>query len=570
MIHAIAIAPVITPYLIFPTLVSVAPTLDSPRPAANATVANPAPVPVAVLPTILTAVFLGSAAVMLFFNWRLRFDLADDAYIHLRIAHNLLRTGHPYFNPGEPVMVTSSPVWTLLLAFNELLFGSRNNLWAWNAVLVGVAASASYRLAWFHVGSLSKTYKVAALLLPVTVMACLANSYWGMETALAIALLLLAVVAFLKSSPWALPLLTFAAFTRYELAGALAVAGVICLATRTGRRYGAAPASVIAGILAAWLFKEFGTIIPNAVAAKSKVYAVPIHVIWTSLLPKPFILSDAENLLLLLGLGLVGSWAADPLRHRGRREPVRLASLALMIGGISLLLLYVACRTFIFPWYVALVQCPVLVGALSVTAIDHSWRRRIAALILLPILFLNVFVSPTKIAIASMALRPAGAPLLNESRRVHVYLSAGALLHQACPQSELMTSEIGALGYSFQGYVSDGVGIASPGALKYHPMAVPQERSDPSFGAIPPRFVRDRKPDLIFTYDIYAEAVTASPEIHAAYDDLRFYPVLKSETQGNLAPVWGARTLHVFVKKAGGCDAAQINDVLSAILVPKN
>jgi hypothetical protein len=65
---------------------------------------------------IIAAVFVGSFSLILYLNWHFRFDLSDDAYIHMRIAHNLLRTGHPYFNPGERVMVTSSPVWTLLLS----------------------------------------------------------------------------------------------------------------------------------------------------------------------------------------------------------------------------------------------------------------------------------------------------------------------------------------------------------------------------------------------------------------------------------------------------------------------
>ena len=173
-------------------------------------------------------------------------------------------------------------------------------------------------------------------------------------------------------------------------------------------------------------------------------------------------------------------------------------------------------------------------------------------------------------AAASLAGRPEGAPLLNESRRVHLYLDAGALLYQACPHSELMTSEIGGLGYSFKGYISDGVGIASPSAIKYHPMAVPFERSDPGLGAIPPRFVLDRKPDLIFSFDIYAEAVTASPQIHAAYEDLRFHPVLKDEMAANLPPIWGSKVLHVFVKKDGGCSTSQVSEALSTILMPIN
>ena len=357
---------------------------------------------------------------MLCFNWRLRFDLADDAYIHLRIAQNLLRTGHPRFNPGEAVMVTSSPVWTLLLSWNELLFGDRNTLWAWNALFVAVAASASYWLAWFHVRSLGRVYKGAALLLPITVMACLTNSYWGMETSLGIALLLLAVVAFLQSSASALPLLTLAAFTRYELAVPLAVASVICLMTRTARKHGAVRATVIAGGLTVWLWKEFGTFIPSAVAAKSRVYAVPPKGIWDSLLPRPFILVDLQNLFFLFGLVLALSWLVEPFKHISHREPIRLASLALLLWGISLTLLYVAGRAFIFPWYVPLVQAPLLIGALSMVAIDQWRLRRIAALVLLPILFLTVYEAPAKIAMASLAPRPAGAPLLNESRRVHV------------------------------------------------------------------------------------------------------------------------------------------------------
>ena len=40
----------------------------------------------------------------------------DDAYIHLRIVRNFLQHGYAWFNPGERVMATSSPLWTALLA----------------------------------------------------------------------------------------------------------------------------------------------------------------------------------------------------------------------------------------------------------------------------------------------------------------------------------------------------------------------------------------------------------------------------------------------------------------------
>lgn len=80
---------------------------------------------------IFASVFAASAAVLLVFDRRLRFDLGDDAYIHLRIAQNLIRTGH-------------------------------------------------YALAWFHVRPLGGVHKATALLPRVTVIAALSNSSPGL------------------------------------------------------------------------------------------------------------------------------------------------------------------------------------------------------------------------------------------------------------------------------------------------------------------------------------------------------------------------------------------------------
>lgn len=129
---------------------------------------------------IFASVFAASVAVLLVFDWYLRFDLGDDAYIHLRIAQNLIRTGHPYFNPGDPVMVTSSPIWTIVLACNGLLFGTRNTLWMWNALCVAVASTTSYALAWFHVRPLGGVHKTTALLPRATVIAALSNASPGL------------------------------------------------------------------------------------------------------------------------------------------------------------------------------------------------------------------------------------------------------------------------------------------------------------------------------------------------------------------------------------------------------
>jgi hypothetical protein len=541
---------------------------SSPQPQ-NLALSPQAVLPGPQLAVILAAIFVASAGLMLALNWHLRFDLADDAYIHLRIANNMIETGHPYFNFGEPVMVTSSPLWTILLVLNELLFGSRNTLWMWNALIVALAASASYSVAWAHVFSLGWRQKLTALVLPITILVILNNSYLGMETPFAMLLLLLATLAFLRSSSWALPLLALAALTRYELGVPFALVGLVCLWKRQALRYGAVPAATILAIFSAWLLKEFHTIFPSAIRAKSRVYSLTASDSLNSLLPHPLFLGDFRMGFLVLTLLLISFWLIEPMRHSERCEPVQIAALASISWGILLGLIYVVGKTFIFPWYVALVWGPVLVGLFLMTIVDHSKPRRMLALVLAFTFFLDfLYMFPVRDAEASLSDRSPGFPALNESRRVHVYLAVGALLHNVCPNSELLTSEIGGLGYGFKGSIADGVGIASPDAVKYHPMLIPQARSRPDLGAIPPQFVWDRNPDLIVTYDIYGGAVTASPKIQRAYQDLRFYPILLSETRENMPPPWDMKILHVLVKRDGGCPADMVSDRLATVLAP--
>ena len=65
----------------------------------------------------------------------------DDAFIHLRVAERLLDTGEPFYNPGERVMASSSPVWTLLLAGLFALLPREPSVVAGlNALLCGLGA----------------------------------------------------------------------------------------------------------------------------------------------------------------------------------------------------------------------------------------------------------------------------------------------------------------------------------------------------------------------------------------------------------------------------------------------
>lgn len=67
-------------------------------------------------------VWLALAAFSVWLHLRLIHNVADDAYIHIRIAQHLAQTGQPFYNPGQPVLASSSILWTLVLGVIFLVF----------------------------------------------------------------------------------------------------------------------------------------------------------------------------------------------------------------------------------------------------------------------------------------------------------------------------------------------------------------------------------------------------------------------------------------------------------------
>ncbi len=517
---------------------------------------------------VAAIVFFCCLAVALFINWGFRMDLGDDAYIGLRIADNLVKTGHAYFNHSERVMVTSSPVWILFLAANELVFGKTNLLWLWNSLFSSLAATVAYLLFWGPINDRSAARNLLAILLPLTVLAILADSsILGMETPLAMALLLMAALAFVEDSAAFLPLLALAAFIRYELGPLLVVAGGVCLLTGRARKYGAAAAACIAAALTGILFSQYGTIIPNTIKAKSKGFVLPRWFTWGALLPQqPPLLRPFINFFLIVAFAGLAVITWETLKDRERAPRARLAGLFLIFWGCALGALYLLAKAFMFIWYLPLVWVPILAGALLVALTEKSlWRLSISAFVVISI-FITVYAH-FGLLIHSLAVgHTEKISLVSESARTHEYLAVGDALRQTCPASDLMTSEIGALSYAFQGHVLDGFGLASPDAIKYHPMRVPEERAAPWLGAIPTGYVREKKPDLIVTFDIFGAAVLRSRDILAEYDDLVYAPVIPSDRVAGIGAPWGIKALHVLVKKGGACPLTPVQQKLSSLL----
>jgi hypothetical protein len=139
--------------------------------------------------------------------------------------------------------------------------------------------------------------------------------------------------------------------------------------------------------------------------------------------------------------------------------------------------------------------------------------------------------------------------LFESGARVRTYLETGRLLYEEYPNATLLTPEIGGLGYTFRGEILDAVGLASPEALKFHPMQVPNERPRGDLGTIPPEYVERHMPELIVSFDSFAQALLAS-NVASQYNMVRI-PVYIPEDfiDAKHDTIWGNKYLRIYVRK---------------------
>lgn len=523
-----------------------------------------------------TFILCSTTALMLFVNSRLLFFASDDSYIQRRIVDNFVRTGHAVFNPGEVVMSTSAPLWTLFLAANKVLFRESDVVPVWNALFVGIAACACYllvTLAASNKGSVKGWDWYASVMSYLVACILVQSSIEQMETPLAVALLLLAAVCFAIDDSRGLVFILLGAFIRLELS---VLFGITFLSCMCGRRITArlmTALGVIGLSVTSWLILQFGSIIPNSVTAKRIGYVISHRSSLLSMFPLGSDGVPADTpLVFLVVLSAVSAVAMQFFFIYRRRQTVdsaQLVSVGFSGWGLLLALLYLAAKTLVFSWYQPLVVVPIVVGVAMAIPTNRSVAFRVVASYGIAILAYAWLMPSLTLMRAALISNYTNAVGFSEAARVHEYLVIGDAVRDVCPASQLMTSEVGGLGYSFGGYIVDGFGLVSPGALKYQPLPVPAERIDGSLGAIPPDFVRERKPDLIVAYDVFAEAVLKSPWVRSEYVDFSYPALLPADSSGGQTRpwLWIAR-MHVLIKRDGNCDPQRLNQQLSTRFLP--
>ena len=454
--------------------------------------------------------------------WPLRHYLTDDTFIHLQYARNLA-TGHGLvFNPGERVYGCTSPLWVALLADGMAL--GFNGLHV--ARVLGFLATL-WSVALF-LQLMRRNLQTPALCAAATV--AWAGHAWmlrwslsGMETPLAVALVLAGFVAFTEGKTWgARPVRTgalwaLAALTRPEAALLLGLWGVFLLVdtdSRPGLRrlvFGALPPLAIYG---AWLLFArfyFGTMLPQTLMAKAAGPAgldVQMENLWRQV--KIVGATDglmAALLVLALLAGGASVWTKRPLTQRAQRLLpwvwVVLVPVLYVGRGVPVLSRYLLPLLPVLSWLGWRAgEC----WSLGASPTPRTVRRTVvlgtalAALVLLQNLAVYRGAVLPQVRSFSAGLQGSLVPW-------------GRWLREHTPErSAIATPDIGALGYFSRRRIVDLAGLVTPQMVPY----LEREASEDAtarfrFAAFArPEYIADRgpRPDDLRQRSRFAPALT--------------------------------------------------------------
>lgn len=269
--------------------------------------------------------------------WSSRFLFLDDAFIHLRIAHNLVDVGFYSFNGDRPTFCTSSPLFTALLALGAQLSPADLLPKIVDTLIYGVL----FVMIAYRVISARTAY---AQWLSIAFLAAVASPLamrWladGMETGLSgVCALLLADAAFeiySESTPvGAVKPIVYAiggaalAMLRVEFCFLIAIIGIASLTSyrRSGLNALAISLAVGSAVGLGMVYAIFGGVLPDTAIAKAHLMAdlSPLSAVLTTMLDiaKGHAASSSLGILVLAG----GTFSCAAAIHRARNRPFVIA-----------------------------------------------------------------------------------------------------------------------------------------------------------------------------------------------------------------------------------------------------
>ena len=496
----------------------------------------------------------------------------DDAYIHFRIVNRFLDEGVPYYNLEETLKVSTSSGWIILLS--AVLYISRMLHFPVDLPVLAALLNASMLIIGGTIYSIiltkyltrpdSKLYFVLFFLLFVTI--CLASSVGLMETTTSLVILGIGILLILDGKTYGFIFMGMSLFFRPEFVIPVGLFTTYAM-LRSPKKILSIWLFLLTGMLPFAIFDlyYYSTIIPQSIVAKSVIYGLSridsmetiLSRIRNSFFIFPYFVQLAGVYLFLalyipslfIGLFFLRSLKKKRLAINQNTGLIWI----FLLWGAGIPVLYIYARAFVFLWYDPLFMVPILIvnGYVLLTSTTPG-ERTFQKILLAPMVIASALIISQYLAAG--ALNPAYFPAFSEGARSRQYISIGTSLYARYPNANLMTSEIGGLGYGFKGEIIDAAGLATPEALDY---AADGNQASHS-GGVSLKYIQLRHPDIIVSYDIFIDYFSKD-ELLDQYS-ISSYPLFL-EDDNNRATIntpWGnqykriysdVEFLHVFINK---------------------
>jgi arabinofuranosyltransferase len=411
----------------------------------------------------LVIVFLSAVLARVVFHQITGF-IADDAFITFRYARNLSEGLGFVYNQGEPVMGTSTPLFTLLLAsFSVAGISPITSALAISILAAGVTATILYRFA------LSLRFTRMAFLLPLAYILfprSVVADTCGMETAL---FTMFVAGAFYFQHRgliiYAAAMATMATATRPEGAFLLALLLVFDLyyhREQWGKCLIVPMILLVPWLVFSWIY--FGTPVPNSIPGKLALYSQ--FDISTPLESFVYIMAWHNPFGWILTAAVVaGARWLNKKQNFGWLEITWL---------LTMVLFYTFSQTVVFFWYIAPIYPIYLLFAVASLPMlfDYLAEKRYPRLKDRSAPFV---IAVTVLLVGALALgnyRPIEYYSRYQNTLEDVHLQIGRFLFQNTKKSDLIAAEdIGYIGYYSHRRILDRDGLVSSATRVYNRQA---------------------------------------------------------------------------------------------------
>lgn len=450
----------------------------------------------------------------------------DDSYITFRYAQNILDGNGFVYNPGERVMGTTTPLYTMLMVLSGWLTGGSDAPFEWLALIWNTAADALSCLLLLrlgrHLGAGTAGICAAAAwaIAPFSVTFAIG----GLETSLYVLLLTATALAWQEKRSTSAALCAVLALLTRPDALILVVPLLLDRLVRVWRKEQPLKLTELAVFLLpalAWLIFSslyFGSPIPHSVTAKTAAYHLSSEEGLVRLLQHYATLFGQDKFLggagIMLGLGMNTALYIAGVIFSWNKVP-RLR--AWLIYPALYLIVYAALNPLIFRWYLtpplpALFLLVLASGEYFLRKLFNiqknasnemrNGRKRISERVFVPMILLLLvllMVSGWTLVTDHGPQRPA--PVMAFIKLELIYQQVAEwVLPQLNPGDILAAGDVGVLGYQTGVKILDTVGLNSHESVKYYPL--PKEAYAINY-AISSDLIIDEQPDWLVMLEVY-------------------------------------------------------------------